>query len=219
MGYKEDPVEIPGFSMRKGMPPLKNVRQEKFTLSWFEGKTKEDSAVLAGYAPKWARSVGSRLSTNVNILGRLHELQQKAEDDSIAGVIERKQILTNIARAKITDYATCGPDGDLVMIGPESPHPGAIATITSRTEVDKDGAGVAVVTRIRLHDPEKAVDLLNKMDKLYGEGINIDARSIRIGEEGDDPKRALIEILDSVAARAREVQVAGQLNEKSDKET
>lgn len=208
-----------GFSMEKGMPPLKNTRQERFVLGWFEGKTKEDSAVLAGYAPKWARSIGSRLSTNVNIVARLRELQQKAEDDSVAGFLERKQILTHIARAKITDYTNCGPDGDLVMVGPGSPHDGAIQSITSRTEVDKDGAGVAVVTRISLHDPEKAVDLLNKMDKLYGEGINIDARSIRIGEEGDDPKRALVEILDSIAARAGEIKVAEQLNKGPDKET
>ena len=104
------------------------------------------------------------------------------EDESIANPIERKQILTEITRARLTDYTTCGPDRDLIDVGPESPNTAALREVTSRTEYDKDGSGVAVVTKVRLHNPIHAIDLLNKMDKLYeADGaVNIDNRTLNI---------------------------------------
>ncbi len=158
------------------MPPLKNSRYEIYTQNWFKGETRERSALIAGFSPKWTRSIGSRLSTRVDILARYNELQQKAEDALIAGVIERKQILTEIARAKLTDYISCGPDGDQINIGPESPNSRAFQEITSHTEFNEETAMGAVITKLKLHSPTQAIDLLNKMEKIYSDGIIIDNR-------------------------------------------
>ncbi len=142
------------------MPALKNSRQEIYTQNWFEGKTKEESAIVAGYAPKWARSIGCRLSTNANILARYNELQQKAEDDSVAGVLERKQVLTEIVRGRFADFMT--------KLTPEKLQSAALQEIRI-TEIGRD---IPVKhTTIKLNSPAQAIDLLNKMDKLYAEGF------------------------------------------------
>lgn len=83
------------------------------------------------------------------------------------GVVERKQRLSEIARAKLTDFMELGQDGSWVNIGPETKYGGAIQEIHSRTEYDENGSKPTVHTSVKLHDPAKAIDLLNKMDKIY----------------------------------------------------
>ena len=57
---------------------LTNSRQELFAKYWFEGKPITGAAIEAGYKPKWAASIASRLSRKVKVLARYQELQQKA---------------------------------------------------------------------------------------------------------------------------------------------
>lgn len=113
----------------------------------------------------------SQLLRTPKIQGYLQELRQKMEDASIANPIERRQILTEIARGNLLDHQETGADGGYLSIGKESPNTKAIKEITSRTEYDKDGAGAALVTTVKLHDPIRAVDVLNKMDKLYSDAL------------------------------------------------
>lgn len=77
--------------------PLKNNRHERFCLALFKGMSQKDAAIEAGYSPKWARSAASRLSTNVNILGRIRQLQEMAKSDAVMTVTERKERLTELA--------------------------------------------------------------------------------------------------------------------------
>ncbi len=149
------------------MPALRNTKMEKFARNWFEGMPKTEAAIQAGYKPKWAASIATRLSNKVKILERYQELQQKAEDESVASVIERKQILTEIARGDLLDYQEQGADGGYLSIGKDSPNTRAISEITNRTEYDKDGANAALITKVKLHSPTQAIDLLNKMDGAY----------------------------------------------------
>ncbi len=177
-------------------------KQETFTQNLFEGMYQRD-AYIDAYQPNYALSTidanASRLAHNEKVLARLTVLRQKAEDATVATVLERKQRLTEISRARLTDYVTCGPDRDLVNVGPESPNTGALQEVTSRTEVDKDGAGAAVVTKIKLHNPIQAIDLLNKMDGAYAPekhehlgliltGELTDAQLIAIANNGDKPR-------------------------------
>ena len=141
---------------------LTNQKWETFCQNWFAGKTKEEAAIIAGYKPKWVRSIASRLSTKANILARYNELQQKAEDATIATVKERKQILTEITRGDLTDYQETGADGAWLNIGKESPHTKAISEITSRTNEDN-----SVITKVKLHSSIQAIAELNKMEKIY----------------------------------------------------
>lgn len=187
----------------KNMQPLKNVRHEKFALALFKGMSQKDAAIEAGYSPKWARSTASRLSTNVNILGRMRALQQEAKDDTVADVLERKRRLTEILRARLTDYLTCGPDRDLIDVGPESPNTAALQEVVSRTEYDKDGAGVAVITRVKLHDPVKSIAELNKMEHIY-EPEGLGSININIEKMVVDARGKLEDALSRLAIRARE---------------
>ena len=140
------------------MPALRNARQEIYTQNWFKGETKEQSAIIAGYQPKWARSIGSRLSTNVNILARYNELQQKVEDDSVATVLERKQVLTEIVRGRFADFMT--------KLTPEKLRSAALQEIRI-VEFGPAGA-TKKATTIKLNDPAKAIDLLNNIEDFAG---------------------------------------------------
>lgn len=150
-------------------------KMEVYSLGLFEGKlSQRDCYTDAGYSPRQSPATLDRnacvLASNPKIVARLKELRQAAEDASVAKVLERQQVLTEIVRGRLTDYSNCGPDKDLIDVGPESPNTAALQEVTSRTEYDKDGAGVAVVTKIKLHNPIQAIAELNKMDHIYEVG-------------------------------------------------
>lgn len=145
-------------------------KQKVFCQKYFALGNATEAALLAGYSPKTIRVIASNNLTKVNIKKYLDELNQSVEDESIMGGQERKQRLSEIGRARLTDYVTCGPDRDLINVGPESPNTGALQEITSRTEYDRDGAGEAVITKIKLHGPIQAIAELNKMDHIYEPG-------------------------------------------------
>lgn len=160
-------------------------KQEKFALNLFSGMTQSKAYMEAGYACKALTTFAnnaSRLAKKAYILQRLDELKAKAESDKVMSVKERKERLSEIARAKLTDLVELGQDGSWVNIGPETPHGAAIQEIHSRTEYDDDGSKPTVYTSVKLHDPMKAIDIMNKMDKVYSDGatVNVDNRKIEI---------------------------------------
>lgn len=157
-------------------------KQEMFCVKYFELGNATEAAVQAGYSPKTAYSIGNENLKKPEIRARIQELRKKVEDAAIMNVSERQRKLSVIARARLTDFIELGQDGSWVNIGPEVEGSGAIQEIRSRTEYDDKGAKPTVYTSVKLHDPIKAIDLLNKMDKIYSEGpqVNIDNRKIEI---------------------------------------
>ncbi len=131
--------------------------------------TQEEAAIDAGFAPKWARSMASRLSTRANIQGRLQWLEEQAANAKIATAIECKQILTEQIRGKVTDFLTCSADGVWFYdIGPETLRTAAIKKIkTSTIPLSEDGDTKIIVTELELHDPKGAIAELNKMQGNY----------------------------------------------------
>jgi len=165
------------------VPVLTKPRWETFCLEYLSGKPAGESALIAGFSPKTCYSAGPRLLKKVEIRKRLAELRNPKDKPLIMAVDERKERLTEIARSKLTDFMELGQDGSWVNIGKETPNGGAIQEIHSRTEYDDDGSKPTVYTSVKLHDPLKAIDLLNKMDKLYSETIiNVDNRKIEVYE-------------------------------------
>jgi phage terminase small subunit len=53
-----------------------NKRQEQFAQALFEGKTKKEAAIQAGYSPKSASCLGSELARMPKIRARLEQLQE-----------------------------------------------------------------------------------------------------------------------------------------------
>lgn len=139
-------------------------KQETFTRNLFSGMSQYDAYREAGYAVvKQARGTinanASRLANNVNIKQLLDELNQKAEDASVASVLERKQVLTEIIRGRFADFMT--------KLTPEKLKSAALQEIKI---METDGGKA---TTIKLHSPIQATDLLNKMDKLYTDGATV----------------------------------------------
>ena len=145
------------------MPPLNNRQWETFCIEYFGGKTKKEAAIAAGYSPKTAQQIASRLLRKVNILERLQELQQAAASAKIASVRERKERLTEIMRARISDFVKVGADGIQINIDPESVNCAALQEVRSWAECNDNGTR-KVVTIIKLHDHVKAIAELNKME-------------------------------------------------------
>jgi len=53
-----------------------------------------------------------------------------------------------------------------------------------------ENASLAQITKIKLHNPMTAIDLLNKMDKLYTDGasVNVDNRTLTINVNSEKAK-------------------------------
>lgn len=176
-------------------------KQETFCLKYFESGNASEAARLAKYSPKTSAVIGAENLSKPNIQTRLQELRKRVEDDSVMDVLERKQRLTEIGRARLFDFMELGQDSSWLNIGSETPKSGAIQEIHSRTEYDKDGSKPTVHTSVKLHDPMKAIDLLNKMDKIYSDGAQfIDNRKIEIY----DAKGKLTGIINSIASKIGE---------------
>ena len=58
------------------MPALSNAKHELFAQALAKGKTQDEAYRDAGYNP--SRSAASRLSTNVNVVNRVAELQERS---------------------------------------------------------------------------------------------------------------------------------------------
>ena len=172
-------------------------KQETFCLKYFELGNATEAAIIAGYSPHTAAVIASENLTKPKIIGRIHELQQRVEDESVMTVLERKQKLTEIARCNLLDYQEIGADGSYLSIGKESPNTGAISEITSRTEYDKDGSGATLITRVKLHNPIQAITEMNKMDNIYSEGatVNIDNRELKIIVASQEDKENLKRVI------------------------
>lgn len=146
-------------------------KQEQFCLAIVQGVTQRDAWRAAGYSCSYESIDGNahRLASNPKILARVAELRKLTEDKTIMEIKERKQRLSEIARARLTDFMELGQDGSWVNIGKETPQSGAIQEIHSRTEYDDNGAHPTVHTSVKLHSPTQAIDLLNKMDRIYAD--------------------------------------------------
>ena len=142
--------------------PLLNTRQENFCLELAGGVSQTEAYRRAGYSFKSARWDASTLMTKPYIIKRLEELQIAVQDASIMGIIERKARLSEIGRARLCHYQN--KHGVLDPFSPDSPNPGARAQV----EQEFDYTGLRPFpTKIKLHDPVKAIDILNKMEGSY----------------------------------------------------
>lgn len=146
-------------------------KQENFVNDIFNGMPQRD-AYINRYSTKNMLSTtidraACQLAQNSKIATRLEEMRQEVKGSLIAGEIERREILSEIARGDLLDYQEVGADGGYLSIDKKSPNTKAVSEITSRTEYNNDGANAALITKIKLHNPVPAIDLLNKMDGSY----------------------------------------------------
>ena len=155
-------------------------RQETFCLKYFEVGNATEAALIAGYAPKYCATNTDKLLKNTKIKARLEELRQKAEDATVATVLERKQILTEIARGRFADF--------MKNLTPEKLNSAALQEIKV---VSHGGDDPTKTTTIKLHNPINAIAELNKMERIYeAEGsVIIDNRTLIINVTSEKGKK------------------------------
>lgn len=168
------------------MPILKNSRHEKFALALFKGMSRQAALVEAGYKESKIRSTASRLATNSNILDRILELHQEAESDGIMTVRQRKERLSEIARANIPDFIT--EDG--IKVAKDSPNVGAVSEITSVTKLFHKGSQPVVITKLKLHPSVPPIAELNKMGGDYA--------PVRMEHTGEKGQPIIVTVIEKV---------------------
>ena len=180
-------------------------KQENFARYLFGGLSQREAWIKAGYSSNYAPSIidinACKLAATPKVKLRCNELNQKAEDDSVMGKLERKQRLSEIARARLTDFVEAGADGAWINIGLESVNSAALQSVKSKTEYDSEGTHPTVITDIKLHDPVKAMTVLNEMDDI---GVPRNTINIITKEVIIDARNNLTSTIARLATRIRE---------------
>jgi phage terminase small subunit len=140
-------------------------RQEKFCAEYLKTGYIARAMRAAGYAGQWPTTAGNRVLRLPAVTARMNELRQLAEDEAVMKIVERKRKLTEIARGRITDYLD--DNGTTFVVNKESVNPGAVAEVVVRNRQGRDGESGEAIADLRLHDPIRAIDMLNKMEGLY----------------------------------------------------
>lgn len=148
------------------MPPLKHPKQEKFCLEYFALGNATEAAIIAGYKPRAAYAMGAENLKKPHIAARIKELQDKAESDKIMSVKERKERLSEIARARIADFWEADKNGVHIKVNLKTANSAAIQEV--QTEFVQDTP--IRITKLKLHDPVRAIAELNRMEKVYTDG-------------------------------------------------
>lgn len=73
-----------------------NVRQERFCQEYSKCGNATMSALEAGYSERTARTIGSKLLTNVDIQNRIRELQEDIKTSNILDARQMQEVLTSI---------------------------------------------------------------------------------------------------------------------------
>jgi hypothetical protein len=148
-------------------------KQALFVRYLFEGKNNREAYTLAGYAINCALTTldadASRLANTAKVKAKLLELRQKAEDKSVMTVLERKQRLTEIARADLSDFVSSG--GDITYSKDHANHR-AVSEFGISTTYSKKGDPI-VTKSIKLQNPITAISELNKMEGIGKEETKV----------------------------------------------
>jgi len=157
-------------------------KQENFVLNLFNGMSQYESFLKAGYANNKDRAIIDKnacvLAKKGNILVRLAKLREEARLPDVASFEERQKVLTEITRARMTDFMTCSADGVWMHnIGEETLNTAALKRVDTTTmpfvssgmpKENSDGQTESVIlTKVELINPIEAIKELNKMDGSY----------------------------------------------------
>lgn len=150
------------------MPILSNPRHEAFAQALAKGKSATEAYTLAGY--KGDRTAASRLSTNVNIVSRVAELQgkvaKKAEvtiESLAAEYDEVRQLAITEKQLSAANQSTAGK-AKLFGLGVENRRLSGSLQIITITAKDLDG-----LTADELASLEQAYPVLQKLGLIGGD--------------------------------------------------
>ncbi len=156
-------------------------KQENFARNLFSGMSQRDAYIQAGYSSNNSLAVidehSCKLAAKDNIKIRIAELKTSAVDKSVMTVIERKKRLSELGRADLTDFMDTEGEPKLDKTVPNHT---AASEYYIKTKIDKYGNPI-VTKSIKLRDQIAAIQELNKMEKIYSDGVTLqDNRQVNI---------------------------------------
>jgi phage terminase small subunit len=143
-----------------------SARQRLFCQYVAEGVNPSLAAIKAGYSERGNRSRACRLMKRAEIRAEIRRLQEEMASPRIMTLQKRKERLSEIIRACLTDYFEV-VNGDIRWkVNKEKVPTDGIFKIKTVTKTDKFGTTVTA-TSITLGNTIKAIHELNKMEGLY----------------------------------------------------
>lgn len=126
-------------------------RQEKFCIEYLIDLNATQAAIRAGYSKRTAEALASRLLRNVNIRGRIKELQDKVFEDGMMSAAEALWRLSKAGRGELKE--------EVVV-----------------TEGIGDGFSEAKIIKkqISARDQIKALELIGKRHDLFSSDTKIE---------------------------------------------
>ena len=126
-------------------------RQEKFCVEYLIDLNATQAAIRAGYSTRTAEALASRLLRNVNIRGRIKELQDKVFEDGMMSAAEALWRLSKAGRGELKE--------EVVV-----------------TEGVGDGFSEAKIIKkqISARDQIKALELMGKRHDLFSSDTKIE---------------------------------------------
>ena len=140
------------------------LKHEAFVLALLSGMTAADAARKAGYGRKNinVRIIAWELLQREDIQKRLTELSEAATDEAILTMTQLKIVLSEIGRARLSDYQD--EHGVIRPLDGDVPNPAAIESVEYRWNPIKKEA---YPWRIKLRDPVDATVELCRLDGSY----------------------------------------------------
>lgn len=135
-------------------------RQEKFCVEYLIDLNATQAAIRAGYSKRTAEALASRLLRNVNIRGRIKELQNKVFEDGMMSAAEALWRLSKAGRGELKE--------EVVV-----------------TEGVGDGFSEAKIIKkqISARDQIKALELMGKRHDLFSADTKIEMVPVIIAGE------------------------------------
>ncbi len=135
-------------------------RQEKFCVEYLIDLNATQAAIRAGYSKRTAEALASRLLRNVNIRGRIKELQDKVFEDGMMSAAEALWRLSKAGRGELKE--------EVVV-----------------TEGVGDGFSEAKIIKkqISARDQIKALELMGKRHDLFSADTKIEMVPVIIAGE------------------------------------
>ena len=132
------------------------------------------------------------------IKSRIHELRAETKSKKVASEIERKEILSEILRGKLSQFSD-----DTGVIDRSKLDSHAIQGVEQLEVMGRS----ATVLKVKLHSPIQAIAELNKMEGIYAAGpVFNDNRVINILVKDQETK----EIMEGMVERTKEMEIGGE---------
>lgn len=165
------------------------VQETKFADFFTENPIGKEAAERAGIPTHLAQTWSSHTLRKLPVKRRIANNLEEMKSCTIMQARERREILTQIARATLNDALTLDVNGvptdfDLNQARTRGAHR-AISGITLEDSVDCQG-GMRKSRTIKMTSPISAIDTLNKMDKLYDRKVNTSGSLVIIPLEDMD---------------------------------